>query len=320
MDKDILQVKDLVKYFPVRKFGKKQYVKAVDGLNFSIKDGEIFGVLGESGCGKTTLGRVINRLEHEQSGTIEVHGGTISGKEYRKDRHFRRRMQMIFQNPYDSFDPRVIIYRSMDLPMKINAVESDGRKRLERIIETMNHAKLTPAESLLTRYPHELSGGQLQRISIIRSMLLNPKFIIADECVSMLDVSVRAGVLNLLLTIQKELKSSMLFITHDISVATYLCQRIMVLYAGKIMEIASSDDILKNPLHPYSKALVSYSPTISKEEKMRYTITGEVVTPIDPPPGCRFASRCPIAKEECTEREPELRYIAKDRQVACHFV
>jgi len=320
MVKNILEVKNLVKYFPVRKFGKKQFVKAVDNLSFSIRDGEIFGVLGESGCGKSTLGRVINRLEQEQSGTIELLGETISGKEYRKDREFRRKMQMVFQNPYDSFDPRVMIYKSIDLPMKINGIDSSPENRLAKMIETMNHAKLTPAEGLLTRYPHELSGGQLQRISILRSVLLNPKFIVADECVSMLDVSVRAGVLNLLLSTQKELGSAMLFITHDISVATYICGRIMVLYAGKIMEIASGEDILRSPLHPYSRALVSYSPTITREEKQRYRISGEVVTPIDPPPGCRFASRCPIVQKKCAVEEPTLRPMGNNRQVACHYV
>jgi len=319
MNKNILEVKNLKKYFPVRKMGKKKYVKAVDNLNFSIKDGEIFGVLGESGCGKSTLGRVINRLDFEQSGEIKFADSIISGKNFKNDREFRRKMQMIFQNPYDSFDPRLLIYKSIDLPMKINNVNNSSIKRLEEIVSVMNHAKLTPAESLLVRYPHELSGGQLQRISVIRSMLLKPKFIIADECVSMLDVSVRAGVLNLLLTFQKELNSAMLFITHDISVATYICNRIMVLYAGKIMEIAESHDILNNPLHPYTKALVSYSPIISKNEKERYRITGEVVTPIDPPPGCRFASRCPIAKDICKREEPELREI-NNRKVACHFV
>lgn len=319
MNKNILEVKNLKKYFPVRKMGKKKYVKAVDNLNFSIKDGEIFGVLGESGCGKSTLGRVINRLDFEQSGEIKFADNIISGKSFKSDKEFRRKMQMIFQNPYDSFDPRLLIYKSIDLPMKINKVNNNSIKRLEEIVSVMNHAKLTPAESLLVRYPHELSGGQLQRISVIRSMLLKPKFIIADECVSMLDVSVRAGVLNLLLTFQKELNSAMLFITHDISVATYICNRIMVLYAGKIMEIAESKDILNNPLHPYTKALVSYSPIISKDEKERYRITGEVVTPIDPPPGCRFASRCPIAKDICKREEPELREI-NNRKVACHFV
>lgn len=320
MSTEMLKVENLVKYFPVRKIGKKQYVKAVDDLTFSIKTGEIFGVLGESGCGKTTLGRVINRLEMEQSGEIQFLGQSISGREYKEDKYFRRKMQMIFQNPYDSFDPRYMIYKSMDLPMKINMVGIDQKRRLEKILETMNHAKLTPAESLLTRYPHELSGGQLQRISILRSMLLNPRFVVADECVSMLDVSVRADVLNLLLQVHKELNSSMLFITHDISVATYICDTIMVLYAGKIMEIGSSNDILNSPLHPYSKALVSYSPTIRKGEKERFRITGEVVTPIDPPPGCRFASRCPVAKEKCTVEEPKLRAIDNNRQVACHLV
>ncbi|MDK2951487.1 MAG: hypothetical protein PWQ77_1152 [Kosmotogales bacterium] len=320
MDKNILEVKNLKKYFPVRKMGKKQYVKAVDDLNFSIREGEIFGVLGESGCGKSTLGRVINRLDFEQSGDITFLNNVISGKSYKSDKNFRKKMQMIFQNPYDSFDPKMLIYKSIELPMKINDVNSDAGSRINEIVETMNKAKLTPAESLLTRYPHELSGGQLQRISIIRSMLLKPKFIIADECVSMLDVSVRAGVLNLLLTFQEELNSAMLFITHDISVATYICNRIMVLYAGKIMEIAESKDILDNPLHPYTRALVSYSPIISKEEKKRFRITGEVVTPIDPPPGCRFASRCPMAKDICKKEEPILKEIGKNRKAACHFV
>lgn len=320
MVKNSLEVENLVKYFPVRKLGKKQYVKAVDDLSFRIREGEIFGVLGESGCGKSTLARVVNRLDYEQGGTLRFLGELISGKAYRNDRQFRRKMQMIFQNPYDSFDPRMTIHKSMDLPMRLNGVAESSPERLGRIVEAMNHAKLTPPESLLTRYPHELSGGQLQRISILRSTLLNPKFIVADECVSMLDVSVRAGVLNLLLRIQKELDSAMLFITHDISVATHICNRIMVLYAGKIMEIASGEDIRNSPLHPYSKALVSYSPTIKKEEKQRYRITGEVVTPIDPPPGCRFASRCPIAKERCTREEPELRKINDGRQIACHYV
>ena len=205
--------------------------------------------------------------------------------------------------------------------MKLLNIGQNRRNRIEIIMDAMERAKLTPAYDYLERYPHELSGGQLQRISMLRSMLLKPNFLVADECVSMLDVSVRAEVLNMLLQFRSELETSILFITHDISVAKYMCDRIMVIYAGKVMEIADAKELISNPMHPYTKALISYSPIISPQrEKDRFTITGEVVTPIDPPAGCRFASRCPFAKEICYTEDPEMTEISPGHFAACHLI
>ncbi|RKX56238.1 MAG: oligopeptide ABC transporter ATP-binding protein [Thermotoga sp.] len=317
----ILEVKKLKKYYPIKKIGRRSYVKAVDNISFSVRRGKILGILGESGCGKSTLGRVITRLEMENGGDIFFLGNNISGINYRKIKDFRQKMQVIFQNPYDSFDPRRAIIKSLEIPMKLLNIGQNRRNRIEIIMDAMERAKLTPAYDYLERYPHELSGGQLQRISMLRSMLLKPNFLVADECVSMLDVSVRAEVLNMLLQFRSELETSILFITHDISVAKYMCDRIMVIYAGKVMEIADAKELISNPMHPYTKALISYSPIISPQrEKDRFTITGEVVTPIDPPAGCRFASRCPFAKEICYTEDPEMTEISPGHFAACHLI
>ena len=315
---NVLEVKNLKKYFPLRKFGKKHYVRAVDGVSFTVKEGEIIGILGESGCGKSTLGLLISRLELETEGEIKFKDQKIS-ETLKLPKDIRRRIQIILQNPYDSFDPRFTVGDSLFIPLKINQIGDSDDDRRNMILEYMEKSGLTPSKDLYRRYPHELSGGQLQRLSILRAMLLKPDFLVADECVSMLDVSVRADVINLLMDLVQSLDTSMMFITHDISLGRYVSDRILVMYLGKIVEMAPADVIMENPLHPYTRILISYSPTLIKK-KTRIPIKGEVQTLLSEPKGCRFAPRCPYAQDVCYQTEPNLVEISSNHFVACHIV
>lgn len=315
---NVLEIRNLKKYFPIRKFGKKHYVRAVDGVSFTVKEKEIIGILGESGCGKSTLGLLISRLELETEGEIKFKDKKIS-ETLKLPRDIRRRIQIILQNPYDSFDPRFTVGDSLFIPLKINHIGNSDNERRNMILEYMEKSGLTPSQDLYRRYPHELSGGQLQRLSILRAMLLHPDFLVADECVSMLDVSVRADVINLLMDLVQSFGTSMMFITHDISLGRYVSNRILVMYLGKIVEIAPAEDIMKNSLHPYTKILISYSPTLIKK-KTRIPIKGEVQTLLNEPEGCRFAPRCPYVQDICYKIEPNLIEVSPDHLVACHVV
>jgi peptide/nickel transport system ATP-binding protein len=312
----IIEIRNLKKYFPLRKFGKRYYVRAVDDVSFSIEEGEIVGILGESGSGKTTLGFLISRLERETEGNMFFRDQKISGT-LKLSKDIRRRIQLILQNPYDSFDPRFTVGESLFIPLKTHKVGSQDSEWKDKIYEYMEISGLSPAKDYYERYPHELSGGQLQRLSILRAMLLNPDFLVADECVSMLDVSVRADIINFLLNFISRSKTSMMFITHDISLANFVSNRIIVMYLGKVMEIAKAEEIVKNPLHPYTRILISYSPTLL-EKKGKIPIKGYVQPLMETPKGCRFLQRCSFAKKECSEIEPELVEVEKDHFVACH--
>ncbi len=311
----LLRVENLKKYFPLRKFGGRLHVRAVDGVSLQVNEGEILGILGESGCGKSTLGLVIGRLERETSGEIYFMDRKISGT-MRLNRETRRNIQIIFQNPYDSFDPRLTIGDSLMIPLRINSVGSSDDERRGLILEYLSKAGFDSPRSYMNRYPHELSGGQLQRVSVIRAMMLRPKFLIADECVSMLDVSVRADVINLLMDLVKSSGTSMLFITHDISLGKYVSDRIAVMYLGKIVELGKAKEIVDNPVHPYTKVLVSYSPAVLKKRE-RIKPKSDITTAVGEMRGCRFAPRCPFSDRGCFETEPQLLKVGEEHWVAC---
>ncbi|MEJ5228786.1 MAG: ABC transporter ATP-binding protein [Pseudothermotoga sp.] len=312
----VIQVKNLKKYFTLGML-KRYSIKALDDVSFSIEQSEIFGVLGESGCGKSTLGLVLSRIEKETEGEIFFKDKKISGST-RLDRTTRKEIQIIFQNPYESFDQRMTIGDSLRIPLKINGIGVNNSQRTEIIKEFLHRAGLEPVNAFLTRYPHELSGGQLQRLSLLRAMMLNPAFLIADECVSMLDLSVRASVINLMLELVEAKKTTVMFITHDISLAKYVSHRIVVLYLGKIVEIGNSEDVVEKPLHPYTKVLISYSPAIfEKKEKIK---PKELMYVSQMTAGCNFASRCPYADSFCESNVPQLREIEPNHWAACHKI
>ena len=320
-----IKVVDLVKHYVQKKTidhngvkARRQVVKAVDGVTFTLAPGEILGIIGESGCGKSTLGRVLVDLEEPTSGQITIDG--VSTREIlRKDRlAFRRQAQIVFQNPFDSFDPRHTIRRVLMDVLKLHRIGRDDEERLKIILDRMEDAGLHPAADYLDRYPFELSGGQLQRISILRSMLLDPKFLVADEPVSMLDVSVRADIINMLLRLVREKGTSMVFISHDIATTRYISDRVAVMYLGRIVELGRTDDILHDPQHPYTQALIANCASLDPNEKrQRIALPGEPPTPIGTGPGCYFAPRCRFATDRCRKEYPPACIAPNGCAVTC---
>ncbi|MCO6510710.1 MAG: dipeptide ABC transporter ATP-binding protein [Aridibacter famidurans] len=311
----LVKVRDLVKHFPVE--NSDDVVRAVDGVSFDIFPGETLGLVGESGCGKSTVGKCLLRLIEPTSGSIEFEGSEITELGGRSLQRLRREMQIIFQDPYSSLNPRLSIFKIVSEPLKIHKIGSRPDQK-ERVAELLGKVGLDPR--YMSRYPHEFSGGQRQRIGIARALALNPKLIIADEPVSALDVSVQAQVVNLMQDLQNELGLAYLFISHGLAVVEHISVRVAVMYLGKIVEVAESSELYSSPRHPYTRALLSAIPIPDpKVRRERIVLSGDVPTPINPPSGCRFRTRCPEAQPKCADIEPELREVAPGRFSACIF-
>ena len=317
----ILQVNNLKTYFDVTKglFAPKQIVKAVDDVTFNVKEGETFGLVGESGCGKTTLGRTIVKLYEPAGGSITFEGKDVSKIKGADLKAFRKDMQMIFQDPYASLNPRMTVGEIIKEPMIIHNIYATDEEREERAVELLRIVGLKPDH--IRRYPAEFSGGQRQRIGIARSLAVNPKFIVCDEPISALDASIQAQVVNLLKNIQKEMNISYLFIAHDLSMVKYISDRIGVMYLGHIVELGPSNDVYHRPLHPYTSALLSAIPIPDPDQakaRNRIVLEGEVPSPITPPAGCPFCTRCPKATERCRTERPQPIEVGT-RTVCCHL-
>jgi oligopeptide/dipeptide ABC transporter ATP-binding protein len=317
-----LQVENLVKHFPVRGGGllgrSAAVVRAVDGVSFHVRPGETFGLVGESGCGKTTTGRVILRLIEPTSGCLSFEGADILSLKQSALQAFRRRMQVIFQDAYSSFDPRRKVGDIVDEPLRVHGLGTAG-ERAERVKDLLHLVGLGP--ELAGEYPHSLSSGQRQSVGIARALALNPRFLVCDEPVSSLDVLVRAQVLNLLKRLQREMGLTYLFIAHDMSVVRFISDHIGVMYLGLIVETATKAELFREPLHPYSVALLSAVPVPDPNRAVnRQLLEGDVPSPINPPSGCRFHTRCSRAMPFCSKNEPLLREVAPGHQVACHLV
>lgn len=315
MNDNILEVKNLSKFFET----PKGLLHAVDDVSFSIKKGRTLGVVGESGCGKSTTGRLLLRLLEASKGQVHFEGVNVLESTKKDLRELRKNMQIIFQDPFASLNPRMTVSETIAEPLIINKVCKSKKEINQRVLEIMEIVGLS--ERLINTYPHELDGGRRQRIGIGRALALKPKFIVCDEPVSALDVSIQAQVLNLMQDLQKELGLTYLFITHDLSVVRFFSDDIVVMYLGKVVEKSPSKELFKKPLHPYTKALLSAIP-IAKvdQDRKRVVLKGEITSPINPSPGCRFAKRCNEVRDVCFTLEPELVEISPDHFVACHFV
>ncbi|MBI4317222.1 MAG: dipeptide ABC transporter ATP-binding protein [Chloroflexi bacterium] len=318
----LLDVRDLKVYFPVqqgillqRRVGS---VRAVDGLNFFVRKGETLGLVGESGCGKSTTGRAILQLHRPTAGEVYFQNVNLCKQRGEQLRRMRREMQMIFQDPYASLNPRMMVGSIVSEPLEVHGL-AHGNERRQRVQELLRVVGLNP--SFINRYPHEFSGGQRQRIGIARALAVQPSFIVCDEPISALDVSIQAQIINLLEELQDRFHLTYLFIAHDLSVVRHISDRVAVMYVGKIVELSERTELYTHPLHPYTKALLSAVPIpdpVAEQRRERVILTGDVPSPVTPPPGCRFHTRCPIVIQRCREEEPAFRELGSGHWVACH--
>lgn len=320
MTEDLLIVKDMKIYYPVSsgKLGKMEYVKAVDGVSFEVKKGEVFGIVGESGCGKSTLGRGICKLEEPDSGEIQLDGQDISSFNNRQMRPVRKKVQMVFQDPYASLNPRMSVFDIIAEPLIIHGLTKSKEELKEKVLGLLRKVGLDDYHA--NRYPHEFSGGQRQRIGIARALAVEPKLIIADEPVSALDVSIQAQVLNLLNQLKKEFSLTYIFVAHDLSVVEHISDRVGVMYLGNFVEVGAKEKLYKNPLHPYTQALLSAVPIPDPEAKReRVILEGNIPSALNPPTGCKFHTRCPKRMDCCSKKAPERYQVDEDHYVYCHL-
>jgi oligopeptide/dipeptide ABC transporter ATP-binding protein len=324
-DQSLVQIVNLKKYFPIDQglFFRKAiaHVKAVDGVSFHIRKGETLGLVGESGCGKTTTGRCILQLERPTAGQVIFDSIDLGDLRVQELRPLRRKMQVIFQDPYSSLNPRMKIGDMLAEPMRVHGIEPRASRRRERVKELLNVCGLSP--HMANRYPHEMSGGQRQRVGIARALSMQPAFIVCDEPVSALDVSIQAQIINLLEQLREEFHLTYLFIAHDLSVVRHLCHRVAVMYLGKIVELADCDELYDHPYHPYTQALLSAVPVpdpVVEQTRQRIILTGEVPSPVHPPSGCVFHPRCALAVASCQQEVPVLREITAGHWAACSEV
>lgn len=327
MEETIVSITDLKKWFPVSMgfFGnltsrRQLFVKAVDGVSFDVKKGEIFGLAGESGSGKTTTGRLVVKLIKPTLGKIDFHGRDIATISDREFKPYRKKMQIIFQDPYESLNPRMTIQDIVAEPLNVMG-EKNQTQIIEKVDRALEDVELTPPKEFVFRYPHELSGGQRQRVATARALVVEPEFIVADEPVSMLDVSIRAEILNLMLDLVKKYRVSFLYITHDLALSRHICDRLAIMYLGKIMEKGPVAKVVIEPMHPYTRALIKAVPIADPESRRtEVVVKGEIPSPINPPSGCRFHTRCPeYIGDICRQREPSLIDVGGDHFVACHL-
>ena len=321
-DEYIYRVEGVKTYFPVKSTKlfdrEKRYVRAVDGVTLDIKRGEIVGIVGESGCGKSTLGRTMLRLLEPTEGKLIFEGHDISHLKRKYMRHFRRDIQIMFQDPYASLDPRMTVGNIIAEPMDRMKTWKTQEERLKRIVELMEVCGINKA--FINRYPHEFSGGQRQRIGIARALAVNPKFIVCDEPVSALDVSIQSQIINLMIELREKFDLTMMFISHDLGVVEYISDRVAIMYLGRIVEIADTEEVFKNPHHPYTKALLDSIPQIGEKDLVKKDLLeGDIPSPINPPSGCTFHTRCPYAQEICSKECPQMRDLNENHKVACHL-
>jgi peptide/nickel transport system ATP-binding protein len=324
--KSLVEVNALTKYFPVQKsfieaaFARRRdYVHAVDGIDFNVDKGETFGLVGESGSGKTTTGRLLVHLDVPTSGQIRFDGEDLEKSSQDSLKRFRRRAQMIFQDPSAALNPRMRIGQAIKHGLEIQEIGTEQERR-QQALQVLEKTGLTPPGTFYDKFPHQLSGGQRQRVVIGRAMILNPEFVVADEPVAMVDVSIRAQILDLMVSFKKEFGLTYVFITHDLATANYFCDRIAIMYLGKIAEVGLRDEVFKSPKHPYTVALMSAIPVPDPKHKHQKQIPrGEIPSPINPPSGCRFHPRCPFAFDRCSKEEPEMRKLSDTHYVACHL-
>ncbi|MGV3651445.1 MAG: oligopeptide/dipeptide ABC transporter ATP-binding protein [Devosia sp.] len=319
----LVDVSHLIKDYPLKSgliaalTGRSRVAHAVSDISLAIKPGEIVGVVGESGSGKTTLGKVLVRLEQATDGQVSFAGRPLGPLRGEARRDFHRSVQMIFQDPYDTLNPRLTIFGNVELPLKYLRLAPNAASRHKKVMEALERVELHPAHAFAARYPHQLSGGQRQRVAIARALIVEPKFLVADEPVSMLDVSIRAGVLNLLKRLNAELGIAMMLITHDLTTAYYLSHRIAVMYLGKLVEVGDARTLITQPRHPYTQLLLESAPDLMRQVHDRLPLSAEVANATAPPRGCRFAPRCRLAVDLCRSSEPPLAPLEPDRDIAC---